>query len=99
MTLQQLVAIASDKTRFQTVDDYIRFAQRYLDFVFGGDKLQAVIVSQNEPHYRFFQYKKDGYFNIIRPINSPNMASDPLLNQHIRTIDHFFCTDLWQFAK
>jgi len=27
MTLQQLVAIASDKTRFQAVDDYICFAQ------------------------------------------------------------------------
>lgn len=29
----------------------------------------------------------------------PNMESDPLLRQHIRTIDHFFCTDLWRFVK
>jgi hypothetical protein len=33
-------------------------------------RLQAVIVAQNEQQYRFFQYKKDGHFNITRPLNS-----------------------------
>ncbi len=28
----------------------------------------------------------------------PNMRTDPLLAAHIRTIDHFFCTDLWRFV-
>jgi hypothetical protein len=28
----------------------------------------------------------------------PNMRTDPLLKEYIRTIDHFFCTDLWQFV-
>jgi hypothetical protein len=29
----------------------------------------------------------------------PNMTTDPLLRAHIRTIDHFFCSDLWRFVK
>ena len=29
-----------------------------------------MIVSQNESHYRFYQYKQDGHFNITRPLNS-----------------------------
>lgn len=37
---------------------------------FAAEELQAVIVSQNENHYRFYQYKRDGHFNITRPINS-----------------------------
>ena len=41
---------------------------RLLDFV---DKhLQAVIVSQNENHYQFYQYDKDGNYQITRPVNS-----------------------------
>lgn len=28
----------------------------------------------------------------------PNMQSDPFLSKHIRTIDHFFCTDLGRFV-
>jgi hypothetical protein len=70
MTLQRLVEFARDKTNFETVQDYIEFARRYLGFAFGEDNLQAVIVSQNENHYRFFQYKEDGHYNVTRPINS-----------------------------
>lgn len=68
MTLGQLVAWAKDKTRFTSVSDYADFCGKYLEFLHDG--LQAVIVSQNENHYRFFQYKEDGNFNISRPINS-----------------------------
>jgi hypothetical protein len=68
MNLRDLVAIASDKTNLTKVADYVDFCVRFLEFAAGG--LQAVIVSQNEPHYRFFQYKKDGHFNVTRPINS-----------------------------
>ena len=32
--------------------------------------MQAVIVSQNENHYQFYQYDKTGNFQITRPINS-----------------------------
>lgn len=68
MTLNTLVDWATDKTRFTRLADYIEFAEWFLDFKEGG--LQATIVSQNEPNYRFFQYRDDGHFNITRPINS-----------------------------
>lgn len=71
MTLNQLIAWAKDKTRFTSVNDYAVFCEEYLEFIYHG--LQAVIVSQNENHYRFFQYKDDGNFNISRPINSKLM--------------------------
>jgi len=29
----------------------------------------------------------------------PNMQTDPLLSQHIQTIDHFFCTDIWRLLR
>ncbi len=68
MTLIQLVEWAKNKNRFQTIDDYAEFCEEYLTFI--SDGLQAVIVSQNENHYRFFQYREDGNFNVSRPINN-----------------------------
>ena len=73
MTLSQLVEWANTKNRFQTIDDYSSFCEEYLTFIVDG--LQAVIVSQNENHYRFFQYREDGSFNVSRPINSNLMIS------------------------
>lgn len=68
MSLSLLVNHAVDKTNFQTVKNYIEFCARYLEFV--ETNLQARIISQNESHYQFFQYKEDGGFNITRPLNS-----------------------------
>jgi hypothetical protein len=73
MTLSQLIDYARNKTNFTTLDDYSVFCEKYLTFIY--DALQAVIVSQNETQYRFFQYKKDGNFNVTRPINSDLMIS------------------------
>lgn len=73
MTLNQLVEWAKDKTRFQSMSDYSTFCEEYLTFIYNG--LQAVIVSQNENHYRFFQYREDGNFNVSRPINSNLLIS------------------------
>lgn len=61
---------ACDKTRFAAIEDYTAFAQRYLDFIGTPQNVQAVIVSQNEPHYQFLQYKDDGAFSVTRPLNS-----------------------------
>jgi hypothetical protein len=69
MSLKTLVNFVSDKENFRDIDAYIGFCLRYLDFI-ADNGIQAVIVSQNEQQYRFFQYKKDGYFNITRPINA-----------------------------
>lgn len=68
MTLANLLHRATDKKQFQTIENYIDFCARYLKFIDSG--LQARIVSQNEIHYQFFQYRKDGSYNITRPINS-----------------------------
>lgn len=68
MSLSDLISHATDKERFRTIENYIEFCVRYLEYVETG--LQARIVSQNESHYQFFQYRQDGSFNITRPLNS-----------------------------
>jgi len=68
MTIKKLTAIATDKSKFKTLNNFCDFAEKYLEYVSG--ELQAVIVSQNENHYQFFQYGKDGRYQITRPINS-----------------------------
>ena len=64
MTLHELTMWAKDKTRFVSIDNYTAFCEEYLNFICNG--LQAVIVSQNENQYHFFQYKEDGNFSISR---------------------------------
>lgn len=71
MNLKKLIAIASNKEKFERLEDYLGFAREFLTFSANG--LQAVIVSRNEPHYNFWQYKKDGSYNVTRPINSKLM--------------------------
>ena len=88
MSLKQLINTAKDKDKFKSISDYIIFCQRYLDFVQKG--LQAVIVSQNETNYCFFQYRKEGNYNITRPINSDLMyqtaSSSAINNKFIRLL-------------
>ena len=68
MNLKQLVNKAKDKSNFSDLKAYIKFCNEYLNYI--ADNLQAIIVSQNENHYCFYQYKKEGDFQITRPINS-----------------------------
>lgn len=68
MTLKQLVKKATDKDKFKDINAFIKFSREYLAFI--SDNLQAVIVSQNENHYQFYQYDKKANFQITRPINS-----------------------------
>jgi len=68
MTLSDLLDHATDKTRFSSIKDYLLFCSCYLEYT--QTKLQARIISQNESHYQFFQYRKEGHFNITRPLNS-----------------------------
>lgn len=68
MSFSDLVNHATDKERFHTIQQYLDFCIRYLEYVDTG--LQARIVSQNESHYQFFQYRQEGNFNITRPLNS-----------------------------
>ena len=71
MNIRDLLIYVTDKERFQAVEDYLDFCTRYLDYIESG--LQARIVSQNEIHYEFFQYRQEGNFNITRPLNSQLM--------------------------
>jgi hypothetical protein len=68
MSIADLVDRATDKKRFQSIENYIDFCARYLEYIDTG--LQARIVSKNETHYQFFQYREEGSFNITRPLNS-----------------------------
>jgi hypothetical protein len=73
MKLKKLVTIATNKERFTQLKHFVDFAETFLDFA--ATELQAVIVSRNEPHYNFWQFKSDGSFNVSRPINSKLMYS------------------------
>ena len=90
MSLDSLVAIASDKVNFPSLTEYIDFCERYLDFVAHG--LKAVIVSQNENHYQFYQYRAEGFFNITRPLNSNLMYtaedSSKIANDFLETLEN-----------
>ena len=68
MNLKDLLEHVLNKDNFLTVENYLDFSRHYLDFA--KHNLQATIVSRNENHYQFFQYKKDGEYNVTRPINS-----------------------------
>ena len=68
MKITQLTKIATDKLKFKTLSDFFDFTEMYLSFV--ATKLQAIIISQNENHYQFYQYGSDGGYQITRPINS-----------------------------
>lgn len=68
MKITQLTKIATDKSKFKKLPDFLNFAVMYLEYV--ATKLQAVIVSRNENRYQFYQYGSDGGFQITRPINS-----------------------------
>ena len=95
MNLQQLVNKAKDKRNFVDLKAYIKFCSEYLHYI--SENLQAIIVSQNENHYQFYQYRKEGNFQITRPINSNLMynaedfskVSKEFLRilQTIRTVD------------
>ncbi|PCJ83524.1 MAG: hypothetical protein COA57_11125 [Flavobacteriales bacterium] len=71
MTIKQLVKKATNKDNFNDLKGFINFSQEYLAYV--NDNLQAIIVSQNENHYQFYQYNRSGNFQITRPINSDLM--------------------------
>jgi len=86
MTLSQLTAWATDKSRFQSLDGYSSFCEEFLTFIFDG--LQAVIVSKNENHYRFLQYREEGNYNITRPINSRLMLSIDSFSSAKRDFNH-----------
>lgn len=80
MNLKNIVDMATNKDKFLSIADYTDFCLNFLEFI--QTKLQAVIVSRNENNYRFFQYKKDGTYNVTRPINSNLMLSHEVFDSN-----------------
>lgn len=95
MSVKKLVQKATNKANFAELSGFIKFCNEYLSYV--SENLQAVIVSQNENHYQFYQYDRSGNFQITRPINSSLMFDNKTFNKaskeflrilrNIKTID------------
>ncbi len=69
MRLDALVKAASNKENFTELGHYVEFCLEFLDFIARPGSIQAEIVSRNETHYRFLQFK-NAEFSISRPLNS-----------------------------
>lgn len=73
MNLYNLLAKIDDNSE-KNLQWFLDFAKEYLEFVQFGEEqkpnIQAEIISQNEPNYRFFQYTQDAGYCVTRPINS-----------------------------
>ncbi len=69
MKLDGLVKIASNKENFTELGHYVEFCLEFLSFIGTPGAIQAEIVSRNEKHYRFIQFK-NAEFSISRPLNS-----------------------------
>jgi hypothetical protein len=67
MNLSELMNFVINKRNFSRLEEYLTFCDYYLEYI--AKNLQAIIVSQNENNYIFFQYDKKGNFQITRPIN------------------------------
>jgi hypothetical protein len=50
-------------------------------------------------HFKAFSVKLNPLDGVYYCDIRPNMRQDNLLRQHIRTIDHFFCSDVWAFIE
>lgn len=88
MTLQALMDTVTDKTRFISFDDYAIFCRRFIEYT--SRRLQARIVSQNENHYEFYQYAKEGHFNVTRPINGRLMLNADEVDTQLKTFHATF---------
>ncbi|MDD3050504.1 MAG: hypothetical protein PHR06_05095 [Candidatus Cloacimonetes bacterium] len=87
MRLKDLINTTLNKENFTMITNYMDFCEKYLYFI--KSNLQAVIVSKNENNYQFFQYKKDGTYNVTRPINNNLMVS---LGEFDKAKEFFFST-------
>lgn len=71
MNLKIIAKKATNKSNFADLKGFILFCDEYLSYI--AQYLQAIIVSQNENHYNFYQYDRSGNYQITRPINSKLM--------------------------
>lgn len=84
MTLDGLVKAASNKANFTELKDYVDFCLEFLNFVATPGAIQAEIVSRNETHYRFLQFK-NAQFSITRPLNSNLLYTNEEVKSRLTT--------------
>ncbi|MDZ4122044.1 MAG: hypothetical protein U1C33_06455 [Candidatus Cloacimonadaceae bacterium] len=70
MKLSKLIELATDNSRFRSLDEYVDFAKHYLEYIAVPENIQAKIIAQNEYNYFFLQYDRNGDYQISRAINS-----------------------------
>ena len=87
-TLSMLLRNATNVRHFSCLERYRDFCLSYLEYIEQG--LQARIVSQNENHYQFFQYGRDGKFNISRPINTNLFCTSEKFHEKLTHFDFVF---------
>jgi hypothetical protein len=83
MKIGRLRDLVTDNARFNKLEDFISFCRYYLDYVSEPKNMQAKIIAQNEFQYFFFQYNKDGNFQITRPLNSELFLDVASLDKNI----------------
>jgi len=66
--LKTLIAGAANKEAFQTLQDYVDFSLRFLEYI--ASNKQAEIIAGNDHDYRFYQFNADAAFKVTRPFNS-----------------------------
>jgi hypothetical protein len=86
--LRKLLNQATNVRHFDSLGRYRDFCSSYLEYIEEG--LQARIVSQNENHYQFFQYGRDGKYNISRPVNTHLFCSSADFEQKLLHFDAAF---------
>jgi len=82
MNLEDLVKTASHKENFTELRHYVDFCREFLDFISVPGAIQAEIVSRNENHYRFLQFK-NAEFSISRPLNSNLLYTGKAVKKHL----------------
>ena len=83
MKLHGLVKTASNKANFTELKHYVDFCLEFLDFIGTPGAIQAEIVSRNETHYRFIQFK-NANFSISSPLNSNLLYSSKVAKANLR---------------
>lgn len=68
MNIKPIIDKVKEKSNFNDIQGYIDFCSNFLKYT--SDNLQAIIVSQTEHNYCFYQYNKAGNYQITRPINT-----------------------------
>jgi hypothetical protein len=101
MRIAKLRNTVIDTTGFTKLKNYIDFCHNYLEFIDTAGNMQAKIVAQNEHQYFFFQYKKDGNYQITRPINSDLFLNLNDFEKNLTTFKNILahCTDFTPSAN